>query len=87
MLDPSCGCATALVAAETLNRKWIGIDLSTLAVKLVLRDSEKPLTLERCFKAGNAGRSPSHGHPEAHGRWGAAAVQDAPTHALGQAGG
>ena len=36
VLDPFCGCATALVAAETLNRQWIGIDLSSLAVKLVL---------------------------------------------------
>lgn len=41
VLDPFCGCATALVAAETLGREWAGIDLSPLAVKLVdqrLRD-------------------------------------------------
>ena len=41
VLDPFCGCATALVAAETLGRRWAGIDLSPLAVKLVgqrLRD-------------------------------------------------
>ena len=36
VLDPFCGCATALVAAEALRRQWIGIDLSSLAVKLVL---------------------------------------------------
>ena len=36
VLDPFCGCATALVSAEKLNRQWIGIDLSALAVKLVL---------------------------------------------------
>ena len=41
VLDPFCGCATALVAAETLNRQWTGIDLSTLAVKLVLSRLEK----------------------------------------------
>jgi len=35
VLDPFCGCATALVAADRLNRKWAGIDLSELAVKLV----------------------------------------------------
>jgi len=35
ILDPFCGCATALVAAETLGRRWAGIDLSPLAVKLV----------------------------------------------------
>ena len=36
MLDPFRGCATALVAAEKLGRHWVGIDLSSLAVKLVL---------------------------------------------------
>ena len=41
VLDPFCGCATACVAAETLHRQWIGIDLSELAATLVktrLRD-------------------------------------------------
>lgn len=27
VLDPFCGCATACVAAERLNRQWVGIDL------------------------------------------------------------
>ena len=35
VLDPFCGCATALVAAEKLTRQWVGIDISPLAVKLV----------------------------------------------------
>ena len=41
VLDPFCGCATTLVAAESLGREWAGIDLSPMAVKLVdqrLRD-------------------------------------------------
>lgn len=41
VLDPFCGCATACVAAERLQRRWIGIDLSPKAVELVttrLRD-------------------------------------------------
>ena len=41
VLDPFCGCATALAAAETLNRHWIGIDLSSLAVQLVLSRLQK----------------------------------------------
>lgn len=35
VLDPFCGCATALVAADRLQRQWVGIDLSELAIKLV----------------------------------------------------
>ena len=34
VLDPFCGCATACVAAEKLGRRWIGIDVSELAVLL-----------------------------------------------------
>ena len=35
VLDPFCGCATALVASEGLGRQWIGIDVSSVAVRLV----------------------------------------------------
>ena len=35
VLDPFCGCATACVAAERLERQWVGIDLSAKAVELV----------------------------------------------------
>ncbi len=35
VLDPFCGCATTLVAADRLRRQWAGIDLSPLAIKLV----------------------------------------------------
>ena len=35
VLDPFCGCATTPIAAEKLNRRWVGIDLSPLADQLV----------------------------------------------------
>ena len=35
VLDPFCGCATTCIAAERLQRQWIGIDLSPQAVELV----------------------------------------------------
>ena len=35
VFDPFCGCATTLVAADRLQRQWVGIDLSPLAIKLV----------------------------------------------------
>ncbi len=37
VFDPFCGCATALVAADRLNREWAGIDLSPIAARLVLK--------------------------------------------------
>lgn len=35
VLDPFCGCGTALDAAEKLRRNWIGIDITHLAVHLI----------------------------------------------------
>jgi len=35
VFDPFCGCGTTIVAAERLNRKWIGIDITYLAVNLM----------------------------------------------------
>jgi len=35
ILDPFCGCGTTIVVAEKLGRKWIGIDITHLAVALM----------------------------------------------------
>ncbi len=35
VLDPFCGCATTLEAAQKLGRKWIGIDIAIHAIKRV----------------------------------------------------
>jgi len=35
VLDPFCGCGTAVVAAQSLGRSWVGIDISFLAVELM----------------------------------------------------
>ncbi len=37
ILDPFCGCGTAIDAAENLGRKWIGIDITHLAINLIKR--------------------------------------------------
>ena len=36
VLDPFCGCATTMVAADRENRNWIGIDISPKAAELVI---------------------------------------------------
>jgi site-specific DNA-methyltransferase (adenine-specific) len=35
VLDPFCGCGTAVAAAQKHERKWIGIDITHLAVSLI----------------------------------------------------
>lgn len=37
ILDPMCGCGTALVAANNLGRKWVGIDISPTACKIMVK--------------------------------------------------
>ncbi|MBN2207721.1 MAG: restriction endonuclease [Candidatus Coatesbacteria bacterium] len=51
VLDPFCGCGTTVCAAQRLNRRWIGIDVTHLAVALIksrLRDAfgEQETTLK-----------------------------------------
>ena len=45
VLDPFCGCGTTVSVAERLKRRWIGIDITHLAITLVkkrLHDSFSP---------------------------------------------
>jgi hypothetical protein len=37
VLDPFCGCGTAVFAAEKLGRRWIGIDVTHLSISLIER--------------------------------------------------
>jgi DNA modification methylase len=49
VLDPFCGCGTAVHAAQTLGRKWIGIDITHLAITLIekrLRDAFSGIEFE-----------------------------------------
>jgi hypothetical protein len=42
VLDPFCGCVTTIHAAQKLERRWIGIDITHLAISLIekrLRDA------------------------------------------------
>jgi site-specific DNA-methyltransferase (adenine-specific) len=35
VLDPFCGCGTTVAVAERLGRKWVGIDISMLAINVI----------------------------------------------------
>jgi len=36
ILDPFCGCGTAVDAAQALGRRWIGMDVSALAINVII---------------------------------------------------
>lgn len=50
VLDPFCGCATALVAAEIHGRHWVGIDISSKAAALVQSRIRDKIAVMRGFK-------------------------------------
>ncbi|HEY5382181.1 MAG TPA: DNA methyltransferase [Acidobacteriaceae bacterium] len=55
VLDAFCGCGTALVAAQNLNRQWIGIDISPTACRVMakrLRDVCKIPESEKLWEIG-----------------------------------
>ena len=49
VLDPFCGCGTAVVASQNLGRRWVGIDITHLAITVMrkrLEDSFPGLSYE-----------------------------------------
>lgn len=47
VLDPFCGCGTAVAVAERLQRRWIGIDVTYLAIDLIRKRLEDSFGSER----------------------------------------
>lgn len=41
VLDPFCGCGTAIAVAHKLGRRWIGIDISPTACRLMVKRMQK----------------------------------------------
>ena len=56
VLDAFCGCGTALVAAENLNRQWIGIDISPTACRVMAKRLRDVCHLREDEKLWQAGR-------------------------------
>jgi DNA modification methylase len=55
VLDAFCGCGTALVAAQNLNRQWIGIDISPTSCRVMAERLEKVCKLRQGEKPWAAG--------------------------------
>lgn len=58
VLDPFCGCGTAVEAAEKLKRRWIGIDVTYLAVHVI------ETRLQKAFGSSIKNRYRLFGRPE-----------------------
>lgn len=58
VLDPFCGCGTAVEAAEKLGRRWIGIDITYLAIHVI------EARLARVFGPKIQERYSLHGRPK-----------------------
>ena len=67
VLDPFCGCGTAIAAAERLNRRWIGIDITHIAITLDSPPSSglfqrRPQALRGTGPAAGRSQRPSPSH-------------------------
>jgi DNA modification methylase len=58
VLDPFCGCGTTIDAAQKLGRRWIGIDITYLAIDLIDK------RLRHTYGDGIAGTYRVHGIPQ-----------------------
>jgi adenine specific DNA methylase Mod len=68
VLDPFCGCGTAIVAAQHLKRRWIGIDITHLAITLIkhrLQDVYRDQAVYRVIGEPEALPEHSQARPEA----------------------
>ena len=67
VLDPFCGCGTAVDAAQALGRRWIGIDITHLAITLIekrLKDRYPYLNRTKAEKATAAATGVAEPTPE-----------------------
>jgi site-specific DNA-methyltransferase (adenine-specific) len=58
VLDPFCGCGTAIAVAERLKRRWIGIDTTHLAIDII-RERMKNADFEQTSIPGLASTRPA----------------------------
>ena len=50
VLDPFCGCGTTVTVAERLKRRWIGIDITHLAIALIKKRLHDTFSTEELEK-------------------------------------
>ena len=74
VLDPFCGCGTAVVVAQKLKRHWIGIDITHLAITLMRQRLKDTFGIDPVTRAVKAEPTPAEAvHESADGEYAAPA--------------
>ena len=72
VLDPFCGCGTTIAAAQALDRRWIGIDITHLAITLIKQRLKDSFGIEQVVRAMLSGKGETEKVGEAATEYGEA---------------
>jgi DNA modification methylase len=72
VLDPFCGCGTTISVAQKLDRSWIGIDITHLAITLIKQRLKDSFGIEDVVRAIPAGKGATAKVAEASAEYGGA---------------
>ena len=94
VLDPFCGCGTALDAAQFLGRQWIGIDITYIAIDLIRnrltgrygKDIRDTFTVDGIPRDIEGADALAHKNKIDFERWAVSLVKGQPTKASGDEG-
>jgi len=82
VMDPFCGCGTAVVVAHRLNRLWIGIDITHLAITLIKQRLKDSFGIEQVVRTTPSGKGETAKVWEALAEYGEASKR--PFHVVGE---
>ncbi len=72
VLDPFCGCGTTIAAAQALDRPWIGIDITHLAITLIKQRLKDSFGIEQVVRTTPSGKGETAKVGEAAAEYGEA---------------
>jgi DNA modification methylase len=82
VLDPFCGCGTTIAAAQALDRRWIGIDITHLAITLIKQRLKDSFGIEQAVRVTPSGKGETGKIGEATTEYGS--VTKRPFHVVGE---
>ncbi|MDO8720697.1 MAG: DNA methyltransferase [Syntrophales bacterium] len=82
VLDPFCGCGTTIAAAQALDRPWIGIDITHLAITLIKQRLKDSFGIEQVVRVTPSGKGETANVGEAAAEY--RSVTKRPFHVVGE---